>query len=117
MSVSRPWHTGAIYSASSVTVALALAGTLTAQDANRPLTLLDQQNMRQIGAPAPSPDKKWMLYTISVPDWNQARRQTDIYVVSMDQGLPSTRQLTYTKDKSEGQPTWAPDGSFFVFTS
>jgi dipeptidyl aminopeptidase/acylaminoacyl peptidase len=104
---------------SSATAALAWAGVLAAQtpDGKRPLTFLDQQNMRQIGAPAPSPDKKWMLYTLSVPDWNQARRQTDIFVVSMDQGLTSTRQLTYTKDKSEGQPTWAPDGSFFVFSS
>ena len=119
MSVSRSWHLCAIYSTSSATVALAWAGALAAQtpDGKRPLTFLDQQNMRQIGAPAPSPDKKWMLYTVSVPDWNQARRQTDIYVVSMDQGLSSTRQLTYTKDKSESQPTWAPDGSFFVFSS
>jgi dipeptidyl aminopeptidase/acylaminoacyl peptidase len=119
MSVSRPWHLGAIYSASSFTVALAWAGALAAQtpDGKRPLTFLDQQNMRQIGAPAPSPDRKRLLYTLSIPDWNQARRQTDIYVVSMDQGVSSTRQLTYTKDKSEGQPTWAPDGSFFVFSS
>ena len=119
MSVSRPWHLGAIYSASSATVVLAWAGALAAQtpDGKRPITFLDQQNMRQIGAPAPSPDKKRLLYTLSIPDWNQARRQTDIYVVSMDQGLSSTRQLTYTKDKSEGQPTWSPDGSFFVFSS
>ncbi len=66
------------------------------------MTFLDQQNMRQVGSPAPSPDRKWLLYTISVPDWKEARRQTDIYVVSMDQGVGSTRQLTYTKDKSEG---------------
>ena len=95
MSVSRPWHIGAIYFFSA-TAALAWSGALAAQtpEGKRPLTFLDQQNMRQIGAPAPSPDKKWMLYTVSIPDWNQARRQTDIYVVSMDQGLSSTRQLT-----------------------
>jgi Tol biopolymer transport system component len=81
------------------------------------MTFLDQQNMRQVGSPTPSPDRKWLLYTISVPDWKEARRQTDIYVVSMDQGIPTTRQLTYTKDKSEAQPRWAPDGSFFVFSS
>ena len=118
---SRLRHFGAIHVATGLTVALACsARTATGQtpaDGKRPMTFLDQQNMRQVGSPAPSPDRKRLLYTISVPDWKQAKRQTDIYVVSMDQGVPSTRQLTYTKDKSEAQPRWAPDGSFFVFSS
>jgi dipeptidyl aminopeptidase/acylaminoacyl peptidase len=116
----RSRHFGAIPLATAVTVALAFSVSLSAAQApggKRPMTFLDQQNMRQVGSPTPSPDKKWLLYTISVPDWKEARRQTDIYVVSMEQGVPSTRQLTYTKDKSEGQPRWAPDGSFFVFSS
>src|SRR5690349_24924588 len=120
MPASRSRHLRAIQSATSFTVAFAyVSGVAAAQsaDGKRPMTFLDQQNMRQVGSPAPSPDRKSLLYTISIPDWNQARRQTDIYVVSMDQGVSSTRQLTYTKDKSEGQPTWAPDGSFFVFSS
>ena len=121
MSVSRPRHVRAIAFTSSIAVALAWAGTglgaQTPADGKRPMTFLDQQNMRQVGSPTPSPDKKWLLYTISVPDWKEARRQTDIFVVSMDQGVRSTRQLTYTKDKNEAQPRWAPDGSFFVFAS
>ena len=88
-----------------------------AQTAKRPMTFLDAQQMRQIGTPTPSPDGKWMLYTVSTPDWKEAKRQTDIYLVSLDQGLSSTKQLTYTKDKSETQPRWSRDGSFFVFAS
>ena len=118
---SRSRHLGAIHVATALTVAFAcsarIAAAQTPVDGKRPMTFLDQQNMRQVGSPTPSPDKKWLLYTISVPDWKEAKRQTDIYVVSMDQGVPSTRQLTYTKDKSEAQPRWAPDGSFFVFSS
>ena len=121
MPLSRSRHFRAIHPAAAFTAALAYASSsLVAQtpsDAKRPMTFLDQQNMRQVGSPAPSPDRKSLLYTISIPDWNQARRQTDIYVVSMEQGVRSTRQLTYTKDKSEAQPRWAPDGSFFVFSS
>ena len=116
----RSRHFGAISLAAAVTVALASSVSTTAAqapDGKRPMTFLDQQNMRQVGSPTPSPDRKWLLYTISVPDWKEAKRQTDIYVVSMDQGVSSTRQLTYTKDKSEAQPRWAPDGSFFVFSS
>jgi len=118
---SRPQHFGAILVASGLTVAFACAVRIVAAqtpgDGKRPMTFLDQQNMRQVGSPTPSPDRKWLLYTVSVPDWKEAKRQTDIYLVSMDQGVPSTRQLTYTKDKSEAQPRWAPDGSFFVFSS
>ena len=85
--------------------------------AKRPMTFLDMQKMRQVSAPTPSPDGHWLLYTVSTPDWKEAKRQTDIYVVSLEKGLASTRQMTFTKDKNESEPRWAKDGSFFVFAS
>ena len=78
---------------------------------------LDVQNMRQIGAPVPSPDGQWVLYTMSVPDWKEMRRQNDVYLVSARDGIPSTKRLTYTADKSETNPTWTRDGQHFVFLS
>jgi dipeptidyl aminopeptidase/acylaminoacyl peptidase len=120
MLTSRSRHASAISPALAAAAALALSSVLSAQTpaaGKRPMTFLDMQNMRQVGSPAPSPDRKWMLYTMSIPDWNEARRQSDIYLVSMEQGVRTTRQLTYTKDKSETQPRWAPNGSFFVFSS
>ena len=85
--------------------------------APRPMSFLDMQQMRQIGAPTPSPDGRWLLYTLSIPDWKEAKRQTDVYLVSLQQGVASTRQMTFTKDKNETSPRWARDGSFFVFLS
>jgi dipeptidyl aminopeptidase/acylaminoacyl peptidase len=38
-------------------------------------------------------------------------------MVSTERGVASTKQLTFTKDKNETQPRWAPDGSFFLFSS
>src|SRR5438105_2141532 len=67
----------------------------------RPMTFLDAQLMRQVAAPAPSVDGKWLLYTLSTMDWKEGKRQTDIALVSLDQGVPSTKQLTFTKDKNE----------------
>ena len=59
-----------------------------------------------------------MLYTISTPDWNQARRQSDIYLVSTDRGVASTRQLTFTKDKNETNPQLVAGRiSFIAFLS
>ena len=85
--------------------------------APRPMTFLDVQQMRTVGSPAPSPDGRSLLYTVSTMDWKEARRQTDVYVVSMQDGVKSTKQLTFTKEKNETSPRWSRDGSFFVFLS
>ncbi len=106
----------AVICAASPLAAQAPSAT-TAPASARPMTWLDVQNTRQVGSPAPSPDGKWLLYTQSVPDWKEARRQNDIYVVSTTQGLSSTRRLTYTGDKNETAPHWSRDGHFFAFLS
>ena len=83
----------------------------------RPMTFLDVQQTRQASAPTISADGQWMLYSISTPDWKAAKRQSDLYLVSMTKGVDDTRQLTFTKDKNEINPVWAPDGHSFVFAS
>lgn len=83
----------------------------------RVLTFMDVQLMNRGGSWTPSPDGRWMLYTVSTPDWEEAESQTDIHVVSLAEGLPSSRALTFTTDEDERDPTWTPDGSSFVFTS
>ncbi len=105
---------GLLVAAGLTGLTMPLAGQQTAQ---RPMTFLDMQQMRQTGSPTPSPDGKWLLYTLSTPDWKEATKQTDVYLVSLQQGVASTRQLTFTKDKNETSPKWAADGSFFVFLS
>ena len=110
-----------------VAVIVALLVTATSSDvlpplhaqnrAARPMTFLDMQQMRQVGSPTPSPDRRLLLYTLSTPDWKEARRQTDIHLVSLQQGVRSNRQMTFTKEKNETSPAWAKDGSFFVFQS
>ncbi len=94
-----------------------LAISVFAQQGKRPMTFMDVQEIRNASAPAISPDGKWGLYTLSVPDWKAAKRFTDIYLVALDRGVESTRQLTYTKDKNETSPRWSRDGKFFVFAS
>ena len=83
----------------------------------RPMTFLDMQQLNQAGSPALSPDGRWLLYTLSTPDWKEARRTTDVWIVSTAQGVSTARQLTFTKDKNENAPRWSRDGSFFVFSS
>jgi dipeptidyl aminopeptidase/acylaminoacyl peptidase len=90
--------------------------TLGAQ-AKRPMNFLDAQNMRTTAGDAVSPDGKWMLYTLSIPDWQKERRQSDVYLVSTSAGLSSTRRLTFTDDKNETSPRWSRDGNFIAFLS
>lgn len=99
--------------------ALALGTTAATVNAQQmqPWTFMDQQLMNQAGSTSMSTDGKWMLYTMSVQNWKDAKRYTDIFVVNTDQGVPSTRQLTFTKDKNETNPRWSRDGKFFVFSS
>jgi dipeptidyl aminopeptidase/acylaminoacyl peptidase len=97
---------------------VAVASIANAQQAEkRPMDFLDVQMLRSAGSLAFSPDGRWVLHTLSVPDWKEARSTTDIWLVSAERGVSSARQLTFTKDKSEGSPAWSTDGSFFVFSS
>ncbi len=109
----------AVTSCACVTALVAIAQPLAAQGgaAKRPMTFLDVQLMKQVGATTLSPDGRQMLYTLSTMNWKEARRSTDIWVVSTERGVASARQLTFTADKSENSPRWSRDGSFFVFSS
>jgi dipeptidyl aminopeptidase/acylaminoacyl peptidase len=109
-----PTHTAAAITA--LLIASQWASSPQAQT-QRPMTFLDMQQMRQVSSPTPSPDGKWLLYTLSTPDWKEAKRYTDVYLVSLQQGVPSTRQMTFTKDKNETSPKWSRDGRFFAFLS
>ena len=92
-----------------------LTPTLPAQQ--RPFTFMDVQEMKRAGSWTPSPDGAWMLYTVTTPDWEAAESQTDIHLVALGEGAPSSRRLTFTDDSDETSPAWAPDGSFFLFAS
>jgi dipeptidyl aminopeptidase/acylaminoacyl peptidase len=81
------------------------------------MTFLDMQQFRRAGSWAPSPDGQWMLYTITTPDWQEAKSQSDIHLVSLVEGVSSSRQMTFTDQKNESSPQWSRDGGVFVFAS
>ncbi len=115
-SAPRPSRFTLLRRAALFAVATLIATPLLAQ-ARRPMTFLDAQNTRTTGGAVVSPDGNWMLYTVSVPDWQRERRQSDIYLVSTQRGLASTRRLTFTNDKNETDPHWSRDGAVIAFLS
>ena len=98
-------------------VAATVLVTVPVSAQQRPMTFMDVQLQSSAGSWTPSPDGRSMLYTVRTPDWQEETSQTDIHVVSMKDGVSSSRQLTYTDQKDETQPTWAPDGTWFIFAS
>src|SRR5690606_20408835 len=113
-----PMQTTRLRIVRAIATSLFLTSTLAvAAQAQRPMTFLDVQEMRRVGSTDLSPDGRWLLYTVSFPDWEKAERQNDIFLVSTREGLPSTKQMTFTAEKDETSPTWSRDGSFFVFAS
>jgi dipeptidyl aminopeptidase/acylaminoacyl peptidase len=95
---------------------LALLPAVAAAQTKRPMTAMDIQEMKQATAPALSPNGQLGVYSISTPDWKASRRQSDLYLVSLGTGLPSTRQLTFTKEKNEGPARFAGNDAI-VFAS
>ena len=83
----------------------------------RPMTFMDVQLMKRAGSWAPSPDGQRMLYTVTTPNWEEASSQSDIHLVSLQEGLSSSRQLTFTEADSESSPAWVPAEGGFIFSS
>jgi len=103
---------------SIATLMICAFASVTAQTSTkRAMNFMDILQMRSVSSPAVSTDGKWLLYTYSIPDWKAAKSYTDIYLVSMERGVPSTRQMTFTKNKNETTPRWAPGGGLFAFLS
>jgi len=89
-----------------------------AEEQKRAMTFLDIIQMRSLGARRNgdiSPDGKWFVYTIRVPDWEKNKRFTDIYITPLIGG--ETKQMSFTKDKNENSAKWYKDSSFFAFLS
>ena len=107
-----PWL---LFRAAAALALIAVHVPLEAQQ--RPLTFLDVREMKQAGAWTPSPDGRWMLYAVTTPDWQDDETQSDIHLVSLEEGLSSTRQLTFTTEHDEDRPAWAPEAGVIVFSS
>lgn len=96
-------------------IAAAFAPAAQAQE-KRAMTFMDVMEMRAVGAGSISPDGKWVIYTVSIPQWKVGKNFTEIFVAASD-GLTPPRQMTFTKEKNETQPQWARDSRTFGFLS
>ena len=98
----------------SLLLMLALASSLAAQTARRPLKLDDLTRFRNVSDPQISPDGKWVAYVVGTTDTKDDKATTHIWMVGIDGS--NDRQITFSNE-SESSPRWSPDGRYLAFLS
>jgi dipeptidyl aminopeptidase/acylaminoacyl peptidase len=81
----------------------------------RPITHESLWMMKRVGAPAVSPDGKWVVYSVSEPSYETDKAVSDLWVVPTD-GAKSPRRITNTK-AAESDVAWSPDSGSIAFAT
>ncbi|HEY4288318.1 MAG TPA: S9 family peptidase [Puia sp.] len=80
----------------------------------RPIQPGDIYRLPAISDPQPSPDGKWISYTLSTIDSVKDNRNSDIWMISWD----GTQDIRLTNDpEGESRARWSPDGRYISFLS
>jgi dipeptidyl aminopeptidase/acylaminoacyl peptidase len=102
-----------------------------AQD-KRPFTFDDMMSLKRAGEPEPSPDGKWVLFSVVDVDLAANKKTPHVWIVPLnshvsqnreDMGHPGSEAVGMTServliaDQDGDRPRWAPDGKRFAFIS
>ncbi|MGB9198038.1 MAG: S9 family peptidase [Terriglobales bacterium] len=91
----------------------ALLALPAAAQAKHPFTFEDMMKLKRVGEPVPSPDGKWVLFSVMDVDLAANKKTPHIWIVPLAGG--QERELI--ADQDGDRPRWAPDGKRFAFLS
>lgn len=83
--------------------------------AKHAITHEDVWLMKRIGTPLPSPDGKWVVFSVTDPAYDPKDVSADLWLKSLTDETPA-RRLTATKSTESGL-AWAPDSSKLAFAA
>ena len=83
----------------------------------RPMTQTDLVSMRRIGAPAVSPDGRWLAYSVSETDLAANKRSNDLFLLDLTRRGAQPVRIASRPDKNEHDPRFSADGEWLYFLS
>jgi dipeptidyl aminopeptidase/acylaminoacyl peptidase len=91
------------------------AAALAQRAGKRAITHEDVWLMKRVGAPVPSPDGKWVVFSVVEPAYDEKDQVSDLWIAPAD-GSAKPRRLTFTKG-SESGAAWSPDSRQLAFSA
>src|SRR5687768_2307355 len=83
--------------------------------AKNPISHEDLWLMKRVDAPAPSPDGKWVVFSVTEPAYEEKDQTSDLWLVPAD-GSAKPRRITHSKAAESGA-TWSPDSKRIAFAA
>jgi len=71
--------------------------------------------MKRVGPATPSPDGKWVVFSLVEPGYDEKDQTSDLWIVPAD-GSAKPRRLTFTKSGESGM-SWSPDSRRLAFSA
>ena len=72
-------------------------------------------SLKRVGAPAPSPDGNWVVFSLIEPAYDEKDQVSDLWIAPAD-GSAKPRRLTFTKGGESGV-SWSPDSKRLAFSA
>jgi dipeptidyl aminopeptidase/acylaminoacyl peptidase len=83
--------------------------------ARQPITHETMWLMKRVGSPVPSPDGRWVVFSVTEPSYTPQEQVSDLWIVPAD-GSAAPRRLTHTRGGESGA-AWSPDSRRLAFSA